>query len=159
VSKLLAIFKEDFSIKEDNMIGALIAKKSIAQAFEAMNRHDLSKFMSSWRNDGVFIYPGEISESGTFQGKNAVENWFRNFFEQFPKIQFNIQDICVRNIFAFTGTNVVAVHWNIQLTNREGREGKNSGVTVISIKGGKVFQVKDFIFDLGENFKLNWSAT
>jgi len=114
--------------------------------------------MSAWQDDGVFIYPGEITASGTFQGKSAVESWFRNFFDQFPKIQFDIQDICVRNICAFTGNNVVAVHWNIQLTNRDGREGQNSGVTVISIKGGKVFLVKDFIFDLGENFKLNWSA-
>ncbi|MCK4824527.1 nuclear transport factor 2 family protein [bacterium] len=141
------------------MIGALIAKKAIASAFAAMNRHDLSKFMSGWWDDGVFIYPGEIPESGIFKGKSAVESWFRNFFEQFPKIQFNIQDICVRNIFALTGTNVVAVHWNIQLTNRDGREGQNSGVTIISIKSGKVLEVKDFIFDLGENFKLNWSAT
>ena len=140
------------------MIGALVAKKAIADAFEAMNRHDLAKFMSAWRDDGVFIYPGEIPASGTFQGKSGVEGWFRNFFEQFPRIQFDVQDICVRNIFALTGTNVVAVHWNIQLTNREGRVGQNSGVTVISIKGGKVFLIKDFIFDLGENFKLNWSA-
>ena len=140
------------------MIGAIIAKKAIANAFDAMNRHDLSTFMSNWRDDGVFIYPGEIPESGTFQGKSAVESWFRKFFEHFPKIQFNIQDICVRNIFALTGTNVVAVHWNIQLTNRDGREGQNSGVTVLSIKGGKVFKVKDFIYDLSENFKLNWSA-
>jgi ketosteroid isomerase-like protein len=140
------------------MIGALIAKKAIANAFEAMNRHDLSGFMARWRDDGVFIYPGEIPASGTFQGKSAVEGWFRNFFEQFPRIQFDVQDICVRNIFTLTGNNVVAVHWNIQLTNRDGREGQNSGVTVISIKGGKVSLVKDFIFDLGENFKLNWSA-
>ncbi len=140
------------------MIGALIAKKSIANAFQSLNQHDLSTFMSNWRDDGVFIYPGEIPESATFQGKEAVEAWFRRFFEQFPRIQFDIQDICVRNIFALTGTNVVSVHWNIQLTNKEGREGQNSGVTVITIKGGKVIQAKDFIFDLGENFKLNWGA-
>ena len=140
------------------MIGALIAKKAIANSFEALNQHDLSKFMSSWREDGVFFYPGEISESGTFQGKSAVESWFQNFFDQYPEIKFDIQDICVRNISALTGTNVVAVHWNIQLKNRDGREGQNSGVTVINIKGGKVFLVKDFIFDLGENFKRNWSA-
>lgn len=140
------------------MIGALVAKKAIANAFEAMNGHNLSKFMSAWRDDGVFIYPGEIPASGTFQGKSAVESWFRNFFDQFPRIQFDVQDICVQNIFALTGNNVVSVHWNIQLTNREGRVGQNSGVTVITIKGGKVTHVKDFIFDLGENFRLNWSA-
>jgi ketosteroid isomerase-like protein len=140
------------------MIGALIARKAIAGSFEALNRHDLTKFMSSWRDDGVFVYPGEISASGTFRGKSAVEGWFRNFFDQFPSIKFDVKDICVRDIFAVGGTNVVVVHWDIQLTNRGGRAGQNSGVTVISINGGKVVMVKDYIFDLGENFKLNWGA-
>ena len=140
------------------MIGAVVARRAIAKAFDALNRHDLSEFMSAWADDGVFVYPGEIPASGTFKGKSAVEGWFRGFFDQFPRIQFDVQDICVRNIFALSGTNVVAVHWNIQLTNRNGRSGQNSGVTVISIKGGRVVRVKDYIFDLGENFKLNWSA-
>lgn len=140
------------------MIGALLAKKALADAFQALNRRDLSKFMSAWRDDGAFVYPGQIPESGTFQGKSAVEGWFRNFFDKFPKIQFDVQDICVRNIFDFFGTNVVAVHWNIQLTNREGRVGRNSGVTVVNIERGRVFLVKDFIFDLGEEFRRNWSA-
>ena len=140
------------------MIGALIARRAIAGSFEALNRHDLARFMSAWREDGTFVYPGEISASGTFKGKSAVEGWFRNFFDQFPRIKFDVQDICVRNIFAVGGTNVVAVHWNLQLTNRSGRAGQNSGVTVISINGGKVVMVRDFIFDLGENFKLNWCA-
>ena len=140
------------------MIGALVAKKALVEAFDALNRHDLPKFMAAWREDGVFVYPGEIPESGAFQGKNAVEAWFRRFFEQFPRIQFELQDVCVRNIFDLVGTNVVAVHWNIQLTNREGRVGQNSGVTVVSIQRGRVFHVKDYIFDLGQNFRQNWGA-
>ena len=140
------------------MIGALVARKALAGAFDALNRHDLPKFMSAWRDDGVFVYPGEIPESGIFQGKTAVEGWFGHFFEQFPRIRFDVQDLCVRNILDLSGTNVVAVHWNVQLANREGRVGQNSGVTVVNIKRGKVFLVKDFIFDLGDNFKRNWSA-
>ena len=141
------------------MIGALVARKALAGAFDALNRHDLPKFMSAWRDDGVFVYPGEIPESGTFQGKNAVEGWFRHFFEQFPGIRFDIRDLCVRNIFDLSGTNVIAVHWDLQLTNREGLAGQNSGVTVVNIRRGKVFFVKDFIFDLGDNFRRNWSAS
>jgi len=140
------------------MIGALVARKALAGAFDALNRHDLPKFMLAWREDGVFVYPGEIPESGTFKGRSAVEGWFRHFFEQFPGIRFDIQDLCVRNIFDLSGTNVVAVHWGVQLTNRDGRVGRNSGVTVVNIKRGKVFLVKDFIFDLGDNFRRNWSA-
>lgn len=119
------------------MIGAVVARKAIAGSFEALNRHDLATFMSAWKDDGVFIYPGEIPASGTFQGKSAVEGWFQKFFDQFPRIQFDIQALCIHNIFALGGTNVVAVHWNLQLTNREGRVGRNSGVTVISIRGAR----------------------
>lgn len=140
------------------MIGAIVARRALAGAFDALNRHDLPQFMSAWRDDGMFVYPGEIPESGTFKGKRAVEGWFRRFLEQFPTIRFELQDICVRNIFDLFGTNAVAVHWNIKLTNREGRVGENSGVTVVNIKRGKVFLVKDFIFDLGDNFRRNWSA-
>lgn len=140
------------------MIGALVARQALTRAFDALNRRDLPAFMSAWRDDGVFIYPGEIPESGTFQGKSAVEGWFRRFFEQYPEIQFEIEDLCVRNIFDVVGTNVIAAHWNLQLTNREGHNGGNSGVTVVSIRRGKVYHVKDFIFDLAENFRRNWSA-
>jgi ketosteroid isomerase-like protein len=140
------------------MIGVLVTKRAMADAFEAMNRHDLPKFMSGWRDDAVFIFSGEVPASGTFQGKSAIESWFRNFFDQFPRIQFDVQDICVKNIFDLTGNNSVAVHWNLNLTNRDGREGKNSGVSVFTIKGGKVVRLKDFIFDQGQEFRLNWGV-
>ena len=140
------------------MIGAIIARMAADKAFRALSNHDLAGFMSAWRDDGVLIYPGEMWASGTFTGKPAVEEWCRKFFEQYPKIQFGVQQICVKNIFAMSGTNVIAVHWNINLTNRNDRIGQNSGVSVISLKGGKVIQVKDFGFDLGENIRLNWSA-
>lgn len=140
------------------MIGAILARKALAGAFDALNRHDLAKFMSAWREDGVFVYPGDIPESGTFQGRDAVEGWFRRFFEQFPTIQFDIRDVCVRDLFDLLGTNVAAVHWNIRLVNRAGRKGQNGGVTMISIDRGKVFFAQDFISDLGDNFRRNWSA-
>ncbi len=140
------------------MIGAILARKAVARAFDCLNRRDLAGFMSAWRQDGVFTYPGEIPESGSFVGKSEVENWFRRFFEQYPTIEFDVHDICVRNLFDLRGTNVVAVHWDIRLLNREGRHGRNSGVTVVSIERGRVAHVKDFIFDLGDNFRRNWSA-
>lgn len=140
------------------MIGAIMAQKALAAAFDALNRHDLSKFMAAWRDDGVFVYPGDIPESGTFQGREAVEGWFRRFFEQFPEIRFDVHDICVRNIFDLRGRNVVVVHWDLRLTNRAGRVGTNSGVTVVTVERGKVVHVKDYIFDLGDNFRRNWGA-
>jgi ketosteroid isomerase-like protein len=140
------------------MIGTIIARKAVAKAFKALSNHDLKGFMSAWRDDGVLTYPGEIWASGTFNGKPAVEEWCRKFFDQFPEIFFDVQQITADKIFAMTGTNVFIVHWNIYLTNKTGRKGENSGVSVITLKAGKVIKVKDIVFDLGENFRLNWGA-
>jgi ketosteroid isomerase-like protein len=140
------------------MIGSLIAKRALAEAFGHLNRRDLAKFMAAWRDDGEFVYPGDIPESGTFRGKAAVEGWFRRFFEQFPVIRFDLRDICVRDLFDLKGTNTVAVRWDIALTNRGGREGRNAGVTVVEIQSGKVVRATDYLFDLGDNFRKNWSA-
>lgn len=108
------------------MIGVFLAKKTIADGYEAMNQRNLSKLMSAFSDDVTFIYPGEVPQSGTFTGKGAIEDWWRNFWEIFPRAQFDIQNICFQNIFDFTGTNVAAVHWNLELTNRDGRIKKNS---------------------------------
>ncbi|MBN2113048.1 MAG: nuclear transport factor 2 family protein [Acidimicrobiia bacterium] len=140
------------------MIGALIAKKKAAAAFEALNRHDLARFMSNWREDGVFIYPGDLAQSGTYQGKAAVEAWFRQFLEQFPTIAFEVQDVCARNLFDLVGTNVLAVHWTRRVVNREGYEVRDSGVTIITGRWGKVAQVKDFFFDMGDAFRRMWGG-
>jgi ketosteroid isomerase-like protein len=135
-----------------------MTKRAITDGYEALNRHDLAAFMAGWRDDAKFIYPGDIPASGTFAGKSAVKGWFRRFFEQFPEIHFDVQDICVRDIFDLVGNNVVTVHWTVELTNREGQAGRNSGVTVVRIQGGKALVAKDFLFDVGEDFRRNWGA-
>ena len=140
------------------MIGAFIAKKKVASAFDALNRRDFSAFLSAWRDDCVFIYPGDISVSGKMEGKASIENWFQNFMDQFPKIKFTLKNICVENIFDFVGTNVVMAHWDVDLTNRDGKEIQNSGVTVINIKLGKASLVIDYILDTGDKFKTAWGV-
>jgi ketosteroid isomerase-like protein len=140
------------------MIGALIAKKKVSSAFDALNRRDFSAFLSAWRDDCVFIYPGDISVSGKMEGKASIENWFQNFMDQFPKIKFTLKNICVENIFDFVGTNVVMAHWDVDLTNRDGKEIQNSGVTVINIKLGKASLVIDYILDTGDKFKTAWGV-
>jgi len=140
------------------MIGAFIAKMKIRSAFEALNQRDFPAFSAAWRDDCVFIYPGDIEVSGKFEGRAAIEKWFKNFLAQFPKINFTVKNICVDNVLDFVGTNVVAAHWDIDLTNRDGKIFQNSGITVIEIKFGKALYVKDFLFDTGATWKAGWGV-
>ena len=138
------------------MIGALMAKRAVTAAFASLNRRDIAAFLAAWKDDATFTYPGDLTVSGTRSGKDEIEQWFQHFMEQYPKLEFTLKDLCVKNIFGLTGTNVVVAHWDIDVVNRTGKQGHNSGVTVIAIEGGKVAAVKDYIFDLGEEFRLNW---
>jgi hypothetical protein len=81
------------------MIGAVLAKRGVAGGYNAMNRRDLPAMMADWHDDAVFVYPGDVPASGTFEGKSIIEDWFRRYFEQFPKVRFEVHDICVRDIF------------------------------------------------------------
>ena len=137
------------------MIGTLIAKSKIRSGFNYLNQHRINEFLKDWAEEAIFIYPGNISVSGDFKGKKAIEEWFRKFMDQFPKINFIIKHICLQNIFDMTGTNHVAVEWDVLLTNKDGKELKNSGVTTLDLKMGKAVLVRDYIFDY-ETVKKGW---
>ncbi len=140
------------------MIGAMIAKQKISSAYDALNNRDCEAFLAAWRDDCTFIYPGDLPVSGKMEGKPAIEKWFKNFMDQFPKIKYTIKNVCVENIFDFMGTNTVSVQWDSEYTNKDGEKFQNSGVTVIKIKFGKAEFVTDYYFD-SEKFKTAWGVT
>ena len=137
------------------MIGTLIARSKIRSGFNSLNQHDMDTFLAAWADDATFIYPGNLSVSGEIKGKKAIEEWFRNFMEQFPQVNFTLKHICLQNIFDMVGTNHVAVHWDTKLKNRDGKEFQNSGVTTINLKKGKAVLVRDYIYDI-EVAKKAW---
>ena len=141
------------------MIGALIAKYKINHAYDALNRRDFEAFLSDWRDDCTFVYPGDLPVSGKFEGKDAIAKWFKNFLEQFPKLTFTVKNLCVDNVFDFVETNTVAAHWDIDYTNKDGNTIQNSGVSIIKIKFGKAELVTDYFFDTGDKFRTAWSVT
>ena len=129
------------------MIGAVIAKRMARSGFDTLNKRDLAKSMTGWAEDGTWTFPGNLPISGETKGKKAVEAAFSKWMERFPKINFTIKEIFVSNIFALGATNNIAVEWDIEEADREGKEFHNSGVTIIRVKGGKVVAIKEYIFD------------
>ncbi len=54
-------------------------------------------------------------------------------------------------IFDFIGTNVLAVKWDVELTNKEGDQFQFTGVTVITLKFGKATHAKIIFSTLMKN--------
>ena len=128
------------------MIGAIVAKQQVNQAFSLLNQKRLDSFLSGWSDDALFHYPGQLTVSGTFAGREAIHSWFNVFFEQFSHIHFQLKHICVENLFDVVGNNNVIAYWDVALTNTQGLAVANTGTNLIKIRGRKVIEVRDFFF-------------
>lgn len=138
------------------MIGALLAKHKTPAIYQAFNRHDLKAVLSNFADEVTFIFPGDVRASGVHTGKEAVARWFEQFFAQFPTLRFTVRRVAVVNLFDMVGNNVVVTRWDVEVVNRQGRQGQNSGVTVTTLRRGKAVHIQDFIFDTGPNFRAAW---
>ena len=138
------------------MIGAIIAKRNVKAGLEALNRRDVSSFLSSWAEDAVWSYPGDSPVSGRFIGKKAIRGWFENLLRQMPQLKFTVHSVCVSNVFDLVGNNTAAAHWEVDFTNRDGYRLQYSGVAILTIKKGKVVEGQDFIFAMNDQIRCLW---
>lgn len=138
------------------MIGSIIAKKNVRAGLEALNKRDVTTFLSAWADDAVWYYPGDLPISGRFVGKQAIRGWFENLVRQMPQMKFTIHNVSVSNVFDLVGNNVAAAHWGADFTNKEGYHLQYSGVAILTIKGGKVVEGRDFIFAMNEQVGRLW---
>lgn len=139
------------------MIGAIIARQAVKSGFGALNERNIDKFMKAWGDDCIWIYPGNISVSGRFVGKDEVRKWFKKFQDQFPQRKFILKHLGVGNIFALGGNNVISAQWDLELVNKDGMNISYSGVTLLTIRGAKVVQGEDFLSKSdGDEFKKAW---
>lgn len=139
------------------MIGAIITQTAVKSAFDALNKGDVGKMLAHWNEECTFFYPGKVKAGGEYAGKTQFKNWLENFFAQFPKRKYTIQHIGVENIFDLFGNNTVFVNFDLELTNKDGMNATNSGVSLITIKWTKV--VKEVIYlktTDGDEYKRSW---
>ncbi len=65
----------------------------VRKQFEAVNARDFERAMSLYAEDVVLVVPGADVKTGTFEGKEAVGEWFGDWFRQFgPDYRFDIDE-------------------------------------------------------------------
>ena len=138
------------------MIGALIAKSKVTSSYDLLNAKNIDKFLANWHDECVWRFPGNLSISGEFKGKKAVEEWFERLVNQFPRFVLKPKHVCVKNIFDFVGTNVVTVNFDEEITDKDGNEYKFQGVTVITLKFGKATHAEDYFYNTYDEMRKAW---
>ena len=67
--------------------------------------------------------------------------------EHYSKISITLKNVFVANVLALGSTNIFAVEWNEIATNRDGKDFKFSGVTIIEVKRGKATRIQEYVYD------------
>jgi ketosteroid isomerase-like protein len=129
------------------MLGAVLAKREITKGFVAMGRHDVDAIVAMYEDDAVLEFPTRTVMGGRFQGRDAIRAWFERWFDRMPQIRFTLRHVSVEDILALGATNALLVEWDLDETDRDGREWHLSGATSIEVVGGKVRRSKEYIFD------------
>jgi hypothetical protein len=57
------------------------------------------------------------------------------------------------------GNNVASAHCDVEFTNKDGYHMKSSGVVMLTIKGGKVIEGKNYLFAVDEYVKSGWGTS
>ena len=126
------------------MIGSIIAKKEARASYDVVNEGDINAMLEGWADDAVFHYAGDAAASGEIRGKEAIEAHFSKFFEQFPKRKYTVKNVFMQRLFSFSGTNEIAVEWDLELSDKAGNHYANSGCSVIIVRKEKVVELRDY---------------
>jgi ketosteroid isomerase-like protein len=114
--------------------------------FQAVNERDFERAMDLYAEDVVLVvHPGFGLETGTFEGKEAVGEWFGQWFRAFDAtFRFDIDE--AREI-----GEAILLHANFEGV------GRSSGAAVHS-EAGYLYEVKDGKVARAEIFKTREEA-
>jgi len=128
------------------MIASMIVKRMVRSAILMMNQDDfdVDALLANWADDAVWDGTSELGVGETIKGKKAIADWFRRWKEEFPKRKFDVKNICF-SAWPLMPTNVTTVQWSLAQTDKQGREFKYDGVTVLHTKNMKIVRVTEHI--------------
>ncbi len=112
--------------------------KVVRDHFAATNERDFPRAMTYYADDvELFVDPDGFLESGTFKGRDAVGEWFGNWFSTFePGYHFDIEETRDLGDLVF----LIASHHGRGRTSGAKVHGQNG--YIYGLRGGKIVRVE-----------------
>ncbi|MGA8218725.1 MAG: nuclear transport factor 2 family protein [Solirubrobacterales bacterium] len=112
----------------------------IREQFEAVNDRKFEHAMAIYSDDVVLVVPGSGVKAGRFEGKEAVGEWFGDWFRAFaPDYRFEITEA---NALDSGTILLVARHWG--KGRMSGAQVEDENGYLYRVRDGKVSQVGFF---------------
>jgi len=109
----------------------------------AQNRLDVAAIVAMWNEDAVFEFPGRTPVSGRFEGRPAIDAWWRRWVARYARVRFTVKHVGVVSL----RRRVTMIAWDFDGTTDDGIRLQTSGVTLARTRGGKISYAKDYLID------------
>lgn len=117
----------------------LEAAMRIVLAFnEAFNRHDVEGMMKRMSDDCVFENTDPAPDGTKYSGKEAVTQFWQDFFRQSPNAHIEIEEI-----FSL-GTRCI-MRWKYSWVDLTGQKGHVRGVDIYQTKDGLISEKLSYV--------------
>jgi predicted SnoaL-like aldol condensation-catalyzing enzyme len=105
---------------------------------EAFNRHDVPGMMRLMSDDCVFENTDPSPDGTLYSGKEAVTQFWQDFFEESPQANIKIEEI-------FGLGNHCIMRWRYSWMDAAGTEGHVRGVDIFQVKEGLISEKLSYV--------------
>jgi limonene-1,2-epoxide hydrolase len=105
---------------------------------EAFNRHDVAGMMQLMSDDCIFENTAPAPDGTVYAGKEAVTQFWQEFFRQSPQAHIEIEEI-----FGL-GFRCV-MRWRYEWVDMAGEKGHVRGVDIFQVKNGRISEKLSYV--------------
>ena len=105
---------------------------------EAFNRHDVTEMMKLMSEDCVFENTDPAPDGTTYSGKDAVTQFWEDFFRESPQAHIDIEEIFSLGIRCI-------MRWRYNWQDAEGKEGHVRGVDIFRVEDGLISEKFSYV--------------
>ena len=110
--------------------------------YRALSKGDYERVLQSFDPDAVLLFPGDHGLSGTFEGRDAIRQWFERLYVAFPDLRLDPGTILVNG---YPWDTVVAARFTATATLPSGRPYVNKGIQFLRLRWGRI--IEDVLYE------------
>lgn len=114
------------------------AIRTVLEFNEAFNRHDVPGMMQLMSDDCVFENTYPPPDGAVFSGKQAVTQFWENFFQESPEAHIEIEEI-------FGSGFRCVMRWKYHWVDAQGQKGHVRGVDIFQLKNGLISEKLSYV--------------
>ena len=105
---------------------------------EAFNRHDVPGMMRLMSDDCVFENTAPAPDGAVYTGKEAVTQFWQNFFRESPQAHIEIEEIFGHGLRC-------VMRWRYDWVDMTGETGHVRGVDIFQVKDGSICEELSYV--------------